>query len=89
MIVTPLPWRGGVQEDIRDDGRALRVAPHPYQGLVSLSLWQGDACVATHQMSATDVTDLISLLADALAVLMHPDRQASASSQRLGGRERA
>jgi hypothetical protein len=78
MIVTPLPWRGGVQEDVRDDGRALRVAPHPLQGLVSLSLWRDDACIATHQLSATDVPELIRMLADSLVVLA--EREALAAS---------
>jgi hypothetical protein len=76
MIVTPLPWRGGVQEDARDGGRALRVAPHPVQGLVSLSLWQDDACIATHQMSGADVPELIRLLAESLVVLAEGEARA-------------
>jgi hypothetical protein len=70
VIVTPLPWRGGVQADLRNDGRVLRISPHPQQGLVSLSLWRDDACVATHQMSATDVSSLIALLAESMGTLM-------------------
>jgi hypothetical protein len=81
MIVTPLPWRGGVQADLRNDGRALRVAPHPQQELVSLSMWRGDACIATHQMSATDVSELMGVLAHALAVVLqggtHAEEHAS------------
>jgi hypothetical protein len=73
MIVTPLPWRGGVQADLRNDGRALRVAPHPQQDLVSLSMWRGDACIATHQMSATDVAELVNLLSHSLTVLLQGD----------------
>ena len=79
MRVTALPWRGGVQPDIRNEGRALRVAPHPLQGLVSLSLWRDDACIATHQMSAAEVSGLISLLGDALSVLLEPTAEATAS----------
>jgi hypothetical protein len=79
VIVTPLPWRGGVQPDLRNEGRALRVAAHPVNGLVSISLWRDDACIATHQMGATDVSGLISLLADSLGVLMDAtDRGAAA-----------
>jgi hypothetical protein len=77
MIVTPLPWRGGVQEDVRDDGRALRVAPHPLQGLVSLSLWRDDSCIATHQMSGADVPELIRMLAESLVVLAESDSRAA------------
>jgi hypothetical protein len=76
MIVTPLPWRGGMQADIRDDGPALRVAPHPVQGLVSLSLWHDDACIATHQMSRADVPKLIQMLAESLVVLAEGDARA-------------
>jgi hypothetical protein len=79
MRVTPLPWRGSVQPDIRDEGRALRIAPHPYQGLVSLSLWRDNACIATHQMSPAEVSGLISLLGDALSVLLEPPAEATAS----------
>jgi hypothetical protein len=78
MRVTPLPWRGGVQPDIRDEGRALRVAPHPHQGLVSLSLWRDDACIATHQMSPAEVSSLISMLGESLSVLLEPTAEAIA-----------
>lgn len=77
MIVTPLPWRGGVLADRRNDGRALRVAAHPADGLVSLSLWSGDACIATHQLAPADVSALISLLADALGVLIADGQDAA------------
>jgi hypothetical protein len=80
VIVTPLPWRGGIQPDIRNDGRSLRVSAHPIDGLVSLSLWRDDACIATHQMGATDVSGLISLLADSLGVLMEADGRGAASA---------
>jgi hypothetical protein len=79
MKVTPLPWRGGVQSDIRDEGRALRIAPHPRQDLVSLSLWRADACIATHQMSPAEVSQLINLLSSALSVLLEPNETATAS----------
>jgi hypothetical protein len=77
MIVTPLPWRGGVLADLRDDGRCARVAPHPSQELVSLSLWRDDQCIATHQMSATDVARMLALLAEALTVLGDPPTAAA------------
>lgn len=67
MTVSPLPRAGGVVFDSRGAMRALRVTAHPQQGLVSLSMWRGDECVATHQLPASDVPQLIKLLADALA----------------------
>lgn len=69
MSVAPLPARGGVQWDRRDAGRALRVAAHPEVGLVTLSLWREDGCVATHQMGAVDAARLIGLVADAVSLL--------------------
>lgn len=33
-----------------------------------LSIWHGDACMATHQMSMDDVPDLVKVLANALVV---------------------
>jgi hypothetical protein len=81
MSVTPLPRRGGVQSDRRDANRAIRVAAHPEQGLVTLSLWRGDSCVASHQMAASDAASLIALLADALTALSEPaDRGSAAAS---------
>ena len=66
MTVSPLPRQGGVHFDRRDDGRALRVTAHPETGTVTLSIWRGDTCVATHQLAATDVPDLIEMLARSL-----------------------
>jgi len=66
MNVSPLPRRGGVSFDRRDEGRALRVAAHPETGSVTISIWRDDVCVATHQLLAADVPQLIELLAGAL-----------------------
>lgn len=77
MTVSPLPLRGGVQPDLRDDGRVLRVSAHPESGLVTVSMWRGDRCVATHQLTAGDVPELIGLLADALAACAEPPQQRS------------
>ena len=66
MDVSPLPRRGGVSFDRRDDGRALRVSAHPETGSVTISVWRAERCVATHQMSASDVPQLIEMLANAL-----------------------
>lgn len=74
MTVSPLPLRGGVQSDLRDAGRAVRVSAHPEDGTVTVSLWRDDRCVATHRLAAHDVPQLISLLADALAACADPRR---------------
>jgi plasmid replication initiation protein len=69
MSVSPLPTRGGVLWDRRNGDRAIRVAAHPQHGVVTLSVWRGDVCVATHQMAAADASGLIAVLANALSDL--------------------
>jgi plasmid replication initiation protein len=61
--------RGAVQWDRRDGDRTIRVAAHPEHGVVSLSVWRGDVCVATHQMAAAGASGLIAMLANALTDL--------------------
>jgi hypothetical protein len=61
-----------MQWDRRNGARALRVAAHPAHGVVTISVWRGDACVATHQMAEADVSGLIEMLQDALTVLADP-----------------
>jgi hypothetical protein len=77
MSVSPLPRRGGVQFDLRDDGRALRVSAHPETGSVVLSIWRDDHCVATHQLAAADVPELVKLLTSALVDVPHKHATAS------------
>jgi hypothetical protein len=69
MSVSPLPTRGGVLWDVRNGDRAIRVAAHPQHGVVALSVWRADVCVATHQMAAADASRLIAILANALTDL--------------------
>ena len=66
MSVSPLPAHGGVHVDPRGDGRALRISAHPELGLVTLSIWRGDRCIATHQVPTADVPGLVGLLTEAL-----------------------
>jgi hypothetical protein len=66
MDVSPLPVRGGVHVDPRGGGRALRVSAHPELGLVTISVWRDDRCVATHQVPTADVPGLVALLTEAL-----------------------
>ena len=66
MSVSPLPVKGGVLADPRGDGRSLRVSAHPELGLVTISIWRDDRCVATHQLPTADVPGLVQLLTEAL-----------------------
>jgi hypothetical protein len=66
MSVTPLPAKGGVHVDPRGGGRALRVSAHPELGLVTISIWRDDRCVATHRVPTADVPGLVALLTEAV-----------------------
>jgi hypothetical protein len=66
MNVSPLPTQGGVHVDPRGDGRALRISAHPELGIVTISVWREDRCVATHHVPAADVPGLVALLTEAL-----------------------
>jgi hypothetical protein len=60
--VRPIPTLGGVVEDVRGHGRALRVSWHAEDGLVVLSLWDGPRCTGTVRVAATDVPALVEAL---------------------------
>lgn len=47
-------------------GRALRVSAHPELGLVVISVWQAERCIATVRVAETDVPDLVRALTEAL-----------------------
>jgi hypothetical protein len=66
MSVSPLPVQGGVHVDPRGDGRALRISAHPEVGVVTISIWREDRCVATHHVPTADVPGLVALLTEAL-----------------------
>ena len=66
MTVAPLPVQGGVLVDPRGGGRALRISAHPELGIVTISIWRDDRCVATHQVPTADVPGLVALLTEAL-----------------------
>jgi len=79
MNVSPLPRRGGVSFDRRDDGHVLRVSAHPEAGTVTISIWRDDRCVATHQMLVADVPQVIEMLASSLVSSALADDRATAS----------
>ena len=60
--VRPIPTLGGVVQDVRGAGRALRVSWHHEDGLVVLSLWNGPRCTGTVRVAAADVPALVEAL---------------------------
>lgn len=62
-----LPVRGEVILDARGGGRAVRVSWHPEHGLAVLSIWRGNVCVATAQIEASEIPQLVDVLVRCLA----------------------
>jgi hypothetical protein len=60
--VRPIPQLGGVLQDVRGSGRALRVSWHAEDDLVVLSLWDGPRCTGTVRLAAADVPTLVEAL---------------------------
>lgn len=68
-LVTELPsWFA----DDERPGRRLRVTPHPSEGVVALSLWDGPVCLATHRVPRESVPDLVGCLAGSLVASPSP-----------------
>ena len=63
---------GGVERLPRRDhftderGHGLRATWHPDQGLVLLSIWDGERCVGTFRLGQADVARFVSFLVEAL-----------------------
>ena len=70
--ISAFPAAGGVMFDLRDEGRSLRVGWHPNDGVLVLSIWRTDTCVATCRLSREDAAALIAELASGLAELPQP-----------------
>lgn len=60
--VMPLPRAGETYDDLRGEGRRLRVAWHTERDLVVLSLWRDNVCTGTFQLTAADAADLVDVL---------------------------
>jgi hypothetical protein len=52
--------------------RSMRVTPHPEEGIVTLSVWEGRQCTNTVRIAADELPSLIGSLAQALAVASVP-----------------
>ncbi|WP_341360672.1 hypothetical protein V5H98_05750 [Georgenia sp. M64] len=69
MTVVPMPPRSRWFADPRGHGRGLRVTAHPETGMVVLSLWRADECVATVRLTPTEAAGLVGALGAGLADL--------------------
>ncbi|MBR7743421.1 hypothetical protein KC207_08980 [Phycicoccus sp. BSK3Z-2] len=59
--------RRGVVTDVRGDGRALRATWHDDAGVLVLSVWRDNVCVATTRVAPADVPALVEVLVGGLA----------------------
>ncbi len=68
--------RSAVVPDARGEGRALRATWHHEAGVVVLSMWRDNVCVATVPLEPEDVPALLEILAAGLAdgydITRHP-----------------
>ena len=81
MTVIPLPRHGQWIEDLRGDGRSVRVSAHEDAGLLNLSIWRHGTCVGTVRLLPEDVATLVSGLSDGLAQMAL--RQGEDQSERI------
>jgi hypothetical protein len=73
MTVIPLPRHGQWIEDLRGEGRSVRVSAHEEAGLLNLSIWRHGTCVGTVRLMPEDVATLMGGLSDGLArMAQHP-----------------
>ena len=54
--------------------RVLQVTAHPEQGLVTLSIWDGPTCKATHRVAMAEVPALVGSLTEGLAAAVPAPR---------------
>jgi hypothetical protein len=56
--------------DARTPVRRMGVSQHPEEGVVVVSLWQGEVCTGTFRLPMADAPRLIAELADALGAAL-------------------
>lgn len=68
MVTGDRAWFG----DAERRTRSMRVTPHPEEGIVTLSVWEGRQCTNTVRIACEELPSLIGSLAQALAVASVP-----------------
>ena len=65
LATTPaLPTQGEVFDDVRGEGRTLRVSWHGVDGVVVLSMWRQSECTGSFRLPVSDLPDLLRALTD-------------------------
>ncbi|GAA4417571.1 hypothetical protein GCM10023169_06180 [Georgenia halophila] len=52
--------------DVRDEGRGVLISGRPEVGLVTMSVWRDNVCVATVRLAPDQAADAVGALADGL-----------------------
>jgi hypothetical protein len=60
----PMPRLGDVFDDVRDNGRTMRVSYHADHGAVVVSLWNDTVCRGSFRLAADDLSRFISTLTE-------------------------
>jgi hypothetical protein len=72
MSVVPMPPHSRWVPDPRGGGRGARISTHPEAGVLVLSVWKADVCVATVRLLPDEAATLTAGLAEGLAELAAP-----------------
>jgi hypothetical protein len=59
-----MPRFGDVFDDVRDNGRTMRISCHEDQGTVVVSLWQNALCRGSFRLAAADLGRFMSALTE-------------------------
>jgi hypothetical protein len=59
-----MPRLGDVFDDMRDNGRTMRVSCHAERGAVVVSLWQDSLCRGSFRLAAGDVDRFTATLTE-------------------------
>ena len=65
LAATPaLPTQGEVFDDVRGEGRTMRVSWHGLDGVVVISMWRQSECTGSFRLPVSDLPDLLRALTD-------------------------
>ena len=78
--MTPSTWLALVN-DLRGQGRAVRVSAHAEGGFLVVSTWKSGECVSTVRLLPDEAAHLMAGLAEGLAELARPEAPAENSAE--------
>jgi hypothetical protein len=76
-----MPSLGDVFDDVRDNGRTMRISCHADRDAVVVSLWHETLCRGSFRLSADDLGRLVSTLAEMSTSLRPPPSEGTVSEE--------